>query len=78
MDLAKRLIFSAPTLVVAILFLVPGVDKVSLAHVMQIEYLVIASGMFLIMPVVFEPESRGGQIVHMASLSLMAITPPTD
>lgn len=72
MDPGKRLIFAAPTLVLAILFLLaagaeyflPGTNKASLAHVMQIEYLVIASGLFLIMPAVFEPQSRSGQIVR--------------
>jgi hypothetical protein len=72
MEPTKRLVFAAPTLLMAVLFLLaaggdyflPGTDAVSLSHVMQIEYLAVASGLFLIMPAVVAPQSRGGQIVR--------------
>jgi hypothetical protein len=70
----NRLKAASPVLFIAAVFClpwlsgihVPSFDQRSLGAIMQVEFLVIVSGLFLIFPVMLSAETRYGQIVRWA------------
>ena len=70
----QQIAAAAPALVPAIIFIWPlvfdesylfGTDRVSLGRVMQIEFLAMASGLFLLMPLLVPTVSKRGHVLRI-------------